>query len=162
MRRWCHAPGHYSLEEIYEQVKQDLPSISLARVYKNLKTIRACRHAARSQSSLWLVAHRRQSPSPSPSGLHALPVHYRFGLRFAGPGETARQTSFGFQTGKVQLRCRASARLARQQRNQAALDCYCKLPPSGETSSTDPPICDDPARKGHSSVAMTVTCHKRL
>jgi Fur family transcriptional regulator, peroxide stress response regulator len=30
-------PGHYSPEEIYEQVKQDLPSISLATVYKNLK-----------------------------------------------------------------------------------------------------------------------------
>ncbi len=30
--------GHYSPEEIYEQVKQDLPSISLATVYKNLKT----------------------------------------------------------------------------------------------------------------------------
>lgn len=31
-------PGHYSPEEIYEQVKQDLPSISLATVYKSLKT----------------------------------------------------------------------------------------------------------------------------
>lgn len=31
-------PGHYSPEEIYAQVKQDLPSISLATVYKNLKT----------------------------------------------------------------------------------------------------------------------------
>jgi len=31
-------PGHYSPEEVYEQVKQDLPSISLATVYKNLKT----------------------------------------------------------------------------------------------------------------------------
>ncbi len=31
-------PGHYSPEEIYDQVKQDLPSISLATVYKNLKT----------------------------------------------------------------------------------------------------------------------------
>ena len=31
-------PGHYSPEEIYEQVKRDLPSISLATVYKNLKT----------------------------------------------------------------------------------------------------------------------------
>jgi Fur family peroxide stress response transcriptional regulator len=31
-------PGHYSPEEIYEQVKPDLPSISLATVYKNLKT----------------------------------------------------------------------------------------------------------------------------
>jgi Fur family transcriptional regulator, peroxide stress response regulator len=31
-------PGHYSPEEIYGQVKQDLPSISLATVYKNLKT----------------------------------------------------------------------------------------------------------------------------
>ncbi len=31
-------PGHYSPEEIYVQVKQDLPSISLATVYKNLKT----------------------------------------------------------------------------------------------------------------------------
>lgn len=30
--------GHYSPEEIYVQVKQDLPSISLATVYKNLKT----------------------------------------------------------------------------------------------------------------------------
>jgi Fur family peroxide stress response transcriptional regulator len=31
-------PGHYSPEEVYAQVKQDLPSISLATVYKNLKT----------------------------------------------------------------------------------------------------------------------------
>jgi Fur family peroxide stress response transcriptional regulator len=31
-------PGHYSPEEIYDRVKQDLPSISLATVYKNLKT----------------------------------------------------------------------------------------------------------------------------
>ena len=31
-------PGHYSPEEIYAQVKPDLPSISLATVYKNLKT----------------------------------------------------------------------------------------------------------------------------
>ena len=31
-------PGHYSPEEIYVQVKQDLPSISLATVYKNLRT----------------------------------------------------------------------------------------------------------------------------
>ncbi len=31
-------PGHYSPEEIYEQVKPHLPSISLATVYKNLKT----------------------------------------------------------------------------------------------------------------------------
>lgn len=31
-------PGHYSPEEIYEQVKRDLPSISLATVYKNLRT----------------------------------------------------------------------------------------------------------------------------
>ena len=31
-------PGHYSPEDIYERVKQDLPSISLATVYKNLKT----------------------------------------------------------------------------------------------------------------------------
>ena len=31
-------PGHYSPEEIYARVKQDLPSISLATVYKNLKT----------------------------------------------------------------------------------------------------------------------------
>ena len=31
-------PGHYSPEEIYERVKPDLPSISLATVYKNLKT----------------------------------------------------------------------------------------------------------------------------
>jgi Fur family peroxide stress response transcriptional regulator len=31
-------PGHYSPEEVYGQVKQDLPSISLATVYKNLKT----------------------------------------------------------------------------------------------------------------------------
>ena len=31
-------PGHYSPEEVYEQVKQDLPSISLATVYKTLKT----------------------------------------------------------------------------------------------------------------------------
>ena len=31
-------PGHYSPEEVYARVKQDLPSISLATVYKNLKT----------------------------------------------------------------------------------------------------------------------------
>ncbi|HVP55434.1 MAG TPA: Fur family transcriptional regulator [Candidatus Eisenbacteria bacterium] len=31
-------PGHYSPEEIYVRVKQDLPQISLATVYKNLKT----------------------------------------------------------------------------------------------------------------------------
>jgi Fur family peroxide stress response transcriptional regulator len=31
-------PGHYSPEEIYEKVKRDLPSISLATVYKNLRT----------------------------------------------------------------------------------------------------------------------------
>src|SRR3974390_413863 len=31
-------PGHYSPEEIYARVKRDLPSISLATVYKNLKT----------------------------------------------------------------------------------------------------------------------------
>ncbi len=31
-------PGHYSPEEIYAHVKPDLPSISLATVYKNLKT----------------------------------------------------------------------------------------------------------------------------
>jgi Fur family peroxide stress response transcriptional regulator len=31
-------PGHFSPEEIYEQVRKDLPSISLATVYKNLKT----------------------------------------------------------------------------------------------------------------------------
>src|SRR5215469_18337932 len=31
-------PGHYSPEEIYVRVRQHLPSISLATVYKNLKT----------------------------------------------------------------------------------------------------------------------------
>src|SRR5271165_1775128 len=31
-------PGHHSPEEIYEHVKPRLPSISLATVYKNLKT----------------------------------------------------------------------------------------------------------------------------
>ena len=31
-------PGHYSPEDIYERVRQDLPSISLATVYKNLRT----------------------------------------------------------------------------------------------------------------------------
>jgi len=30
--------GHYSPEEIYDQVRRDLPSISLATVYKNLRT----------------------------------------------------------------------------------------------------------------------------
>ena len=49
-------PGHHSPEEIYERVKQDLPSISLATVYKNLKTFVAGRHAARSQSTSWLLA----------------------------------------------------------------------------------------------------------
>jgi Fur family peroxide stress response transcriptional regulator len=32
------APGHYSPEEIYETVRAEIPSISLATVYKNLKT----------------------------------------------------------------------------------------------------------------------------
>ncbi len=31
-------PGHYSPEEIYDRVKAELPSISLATVYKNLRT----------------------------------------------------------------------------------------------------------------------------
>jgi Fur family peroxide stress response transcriptional regulator len=31
-------PGHYSPEEIYAQVRRQLPSISLATVYKNLRT----------------------------------------------------------------------------------------------------------------------------
>ena len=31
-------PGHYSPEEVYDRVRQNLPSISLATVYKNLKT----------------------------------------------------------------------------------------------------------------------------
>jgi Fur family peroxide stress response transcriptional regulator len=31
-------PGHYSPEEIYDRVRKDLPSISLATVYKNLRT----------------------------------------------------------------------------------------------------------------------------
>jgi len=31
-------PGHYSPEEVYDRVKRELPSISLATVYKNLKT----------------------------------------------------------------------------------------------------------------------------
>ena len=31
-------PGHYSPEEVYARVKPDLPSISLATVYNNLKT----------------------------------------------------------------------------------------------------------------------------
>jgi len=31
-------PGHYSPEQVYEQVRKELPSISLATVYKNLKT----------------------------------------------------------------------------------------------------------------------------
>lgn len=30
--------GHHSPEQIYERVRQDLPSISLATVYKNLRT----------------------------------------------------------------------------------------------------------------------------
>jgi Fur family peroxide stress response transcriptional regulator len=32
------APGHYSPEEIYAAVRTEIPSISLATVYKNLKT----------------------------------------------------------------------------------------------------------------------------
>ncbi len=32
------APGHYSPEEVYEAVRKQIPSISLATVYKNLKT----------------------------------------------------------------------------------------------------------------------------
>lgn len=31
-------PGHYSPEEIYDKVRRELPSISLATVYKNLRT----------------------------------------------------------------------------------------------------------------------------
>jgi Fur family peroxide stress response transcriptional regulator len=31
-------PGHYSPEQIYNRIKKDLPAISLATVYKNLKT----------------------------------------------------------------------------------------------------------------------------
>ncbi len=31
-------PGHYSPEEVYEAVRKQIPSISLATVYKNLKT----------------------------------------------------------------------------------------------------------------------------
>jgi Fur family peroxide stress response transcriptional regulator len=31
-------PGHYSPEEVYDKVKRNLPSISLATVYKNLKS----------------------------------------------------------------------------------------------------------------------------
>lgn len=30
--------GHYSPEEVYDSVRRDIPSISLATVYKNLKT----------------------------------------------------------------------------------------------------------------------------
>jgi Fur family peroxide stress response transcriptional regulator len=32
------APGHYSPEQIYDAVREEIPSISLATVYKNLKT----------------------------------------------------------------------------------------------------------------------------
>jgi len=32
------SPGHYSPEEIYDEVRAEIPSISLATVYKNLKT----------------------------------------------------------------------------------------------------------------------------
>lgn len=32
------APGHYSPEEVYAKVRAEIPSISLATVYKNLKT----------------------------------------------------------------------------------------------------------------------------
>lgn len=32
------APGHYSPEEVYGAVREQIPSISLATVYKNLKT----------------------------------------------------------------------------------------------------------------------------
>jgi Fe2+ or Zn2+ uptake regulation protein len=31
-------PGHYSPEEVYAAVREEIPSISLATVYKNLKT----------------------------------------------------------------------------------------------------------------------------
>ncbi len=31
-------PGHYSPEEIYEVVREQIPSISVATIYKNLKT----------------------------------------------------------------------------------------------------------------------------
>lgn len=32
------APGHYSPEEVYAKVREQIPSISLATVYNNLKT----------------------------------------------------------------------------------------------------------------------------
>lgn len=32
------APGHYSPEQIYDAVREEIPSISLATIYKNLKT----------------------------------------------------------------------------------------------------------------------------
>ena len=32
------SPGHYSPEEVYDAVRAEIPSISLATVYKNLKT----------------------------------------------------------------------------------------------------------------------------
>lgn len=32
------APGHYSPEQIYDAVLEEIPSISLATIYKNLKT----------------------------------------------------------------------------------------------------------------------------
>lgn len=32
------APGHYSPEEVYDTVREEIPSISIATIYKNLKT----------------------------------------------------------------------------------------------------------------------------
>ncbi len=55
-------PGHYSPEEIYEQVKQDLPSISLATGYKNLKTfvLAGMLHKVSPHLGLWRIdANRR-------------------------------------------------------------------------------------------------------
>jgi Fur family peroxide stress response transcriptional regulator len=53
-------PGHYSPEEIYEQVKQDLPSISLATVYKNLNVW----HILRRGQARDLRPEPGQLPSP--------------------------------------------------------------------------------------------------
>ena len=56
-------PGHYSPEEIYDRVKQDLPSISLATVYKNLKTFV---HAGMLREVALIMALGASMPTPHP------------------------------------------------------------------------------------------------
>ena len=69
-------PGHYSPEEIYERVKPDLPSISLATVYKNLKTFVQAGMLRDVSPSPRPLARGCQQRSSSSFDLHALPFNY--------------------------------------------------------------------------------------